>query len=108
MIIFGGFNGEYYNDLYYINVFELRTKLQIPPSIKAKAFLKIFNRPEYSDCQIKSVEGITFYLHKGFLMNAFKNVQNMNSFIAEINGIWERELIYTTFMKIYQGYGIIS
>ena len=26
MIIFGGFNGEYFNDLHYINVFELTLK----------------------------------------------------------------------------------
>ena len=26
MIIFGGFNGEYFNDLFYINVFELNNK----------------------------------------------------------------------------------
>jgi hypothetical protein len=26
MIIFGGFNGEYFNDLHYINVFELSSK----------------------------------------------------------------------------------
>jgi len=26
MVIFGGFNGEYFNDLYYINVFELTAK----------------------------------------------------------------------------------
>jgi N-acetylneuraminic acid mutarotase len=27
LIIFGGFNGEYFNDLYYINVFELVNKI---------------------------------------------------------------------------------
>lgn len=27
MIIFGGFNGEYFNDLYYINVFELVNRI---------------------------------------------------------------------------------
>ena len=32
MLIFGGFNGEYYNDLYYINVFELKSKLQVCPN----------------------------------------------------------------------------
>jgi hypothetical protein len=30
MIAFGGFNGEYFNDLYYINVFELNTKTEQP------------------------------------------------------------------------------
>ena len=30
MIAFGGFNGEYFNDLHYINVFELNNKLDVP------------------------------------------------------------------------------
>lgn len=29
MIAFGGFNGEYFNDLHYINVFELSNKVQL-------------------------------------------------------------------------------
>lgn len=28
MIVFGGFNGEYFNDLYYINVFETKKKIE--------------------------------------------------------------------------------
>ena len=28
MIAFGGFNGEYFNDLHYINVFELNNRLE--------------------------------------------------------------------------------
>lgn len=27
MIVFGGFNGEYFNDLHYINVFEVKKKV---------------------------------------------------------------------------------
>ena len=29
MIAFGGFNGEYFNDLHYVNVFELVNKLEV-------------------------------------------------------------------------------
>jgi hypothetical protein len=29
MIVFGGFNGEYFNDLHYANVFELNEKPEI-------------------------------------------------------------------------------
>ena len=28
MVVFGGFNGEYFNDLYYINVFETKKKIE--------------------------------------------------------------------------------
>ena len=34
MIVFGGFNGEYFNDLYYINTFELKSKLSVPQNNK--------------------------------------------------------------------------
>lgn len=54
MIVFGGFNGEYYNDLYYINVFELRTRLQIPPSNLLKNIGKIVNDKKFSDISIKT------------------------------------------------------
>lgn len=57
MIIFGGFNGEYYNDLFYVNTFELKTKLQIPPSSKMKSHLKIINSPSLSDATIKTKSG---------------------------------------------------
>ncbi len=29
MVVFGGFNGQYFNDMYYINVFELSSKPEI-------------------------------------------------------------------------------
>jgi N-acetylneuraminic acid mutarotase len=34
MIIFGGFNGEYFNDLHYINVFELSNKIDSSLSLE--------------------------------------------------------------------------
>jgi hypothetical protein len=43
MIIFGGFNGEYYNDLHYINAFELRTRLQVPSSTYQKSLTNFVN-----------------------------------------------------------------
>lgn len=33
MIIFGGFNGEYFNDLYYINVFETKKNIEAKSSL---------------------------------------------------------------------------
>ena len=41
-------------------------------------------------------------------MNGFENEENMNNFIREIDRVWDRDLIYSTLMKIYQGYGEIS
>lgn len=73
MIVFGGFNGEYYNDLYYINVFELRTRLQIPSSNLLKNMSKIVNDKKFSDVSVKTSSNQIFYLHKGLLINGLKN-----------------------------------
>lgn len=73
MIVFGGFNGEYYNDLYYINVFELRTRLQIPSSNLLKNISKIVNDKKFSDISVRTSSNELFYLHKGLLVNGLKS-----------------------------------
>lgn len=37
LVIFGGFNGEYFNDLYYINVFEVKSKLSASINSKSES-----------------------------------------------------------------------
>lgn len=56
MIIFGGFNGEYYNDLYYINVFQLKSKLQLPTSILGKNISNTINESKFSDACVMTCE----------------------------------------------------
>lgn len=73
MLIFGGFNGEYYNDLYYINVFELKTRLQVPSSPVHKNLINIINEKKFSDLCISTDDGQLFYLHKGLLINGLKD-----------------------------------
>lgn len=70
MLIFGGFNGEYYNDLYYINVFELKTRLQVPSSPRDHNCSKMVNNKSFSDCQVTTIEGEQFHLHKGLLVGS--------------------------------------
>lgn len=36
MVTFGGFNGEYFNDLFYINVYELTAKVEYPIELEQK------------------------------------------------------------------------
>ena len=74
MLIFGGFNGEYYNDLYYINVFELKSRLQVPSSPRARNLLKMVNNKKLSDFSVKTADNEEFYLHKGLLAKCFQNV----------------------------------
>ena len=73
MIIFGGFNGEYYNDLYYINVFELKSRLTIPASPRSRNMMRMVNNPSFSDCQILTAEGEQFHLHKGLMIASFQD-----------------------------------
>ena len=71
MVIFGGFNGEYYNDLYYINVFELRSRLAIPPSPRTKNITKMINNDMLADRSIKMKDGGRYYLNRGLIVGNF-------------------------------------
>ena len=81
MIIFGGFNGEYYNDLNDINVFELKSKFQTPSNPKYKAIDQIINNPDCSDGVITSEEDKKVYIHKGLLSKGFANDKIMQEFL---------------------------
>lgn len=77
MIIFGGFNGEYYNDLNYINAFELKSKIQSPPHSKLKDCSAMLNTKNGSDTVIQCEFDRKIYLHKGLLSKGFKNNKDM-------------------------------
>lgn len=72
MLIFGGFNGEYYNDLHYINCFELRTKLQVPSSSLPKNISEFIGENNLADLSVKTSENHEFHLHRGLLARIFK------------------------------------
>ena len=107
MIIFGGFNGEYYNDLYYINAFELKSRIQIPASCRQKSIKELINNKNGSDGIITSKEGNQIFIHKGLLSNGFKNHRDMQKFIQESSNIDEQSLL-EVIKKIYIGYGEID
>jgi hypothetical protein len=72
MLMFGGFNSEYFNDLHYINVTELWTK----PKKYARNFVdyeKLINVKELADYQILTNEGEVVYCHKGILLQNFES-----------------------------------
>jgi hypothetical protein len=43
MLAFGGFNGQYFNDLHYISVHESRPKYEISQVFDDKQLLKFLN-----------------------------------------------------------------
>jgi hypothetical protein len=51
MVIFGGFNGEYFNDLHYINVFEVKKKIDARSSntLSKTNFSHLLGNQNFSD-----------------------------------------------------------
>lgn len=91
MIIFGGFNGEYYNDLYYINVFELKSRLQIPTSPRSRNIARMVNNKELSDCSIQTYDEEEFYLHKGLLKTSFKDQESVDAFLEKADKQFDKD-----------------
>jgi hypothetical protein len=74
LIVFGGFNGQYFNDLNYINVFELPPKRETPPlEYCAQGKRSWINRRLLSDFSVATREKATFYGHKGLIIDRFGN-----------------------------------
>lgn len=71
MLVFGGFNGEYFNDLHYINVFEVKSKMEIPESCRESSLHKLVNNPQMSDHMLTTSDGERIPLHKGLIHNRF-------------------------------------
>ena len=77
MMIFGGFNGEYFNDLYYINVFELTAK----PASSEEGALKFLNSHQLSDSSVTTSEGEKVAVHEGALAKLFSTQQALKKFL---------------------------
>ena len=73
LLIFGGFNGEYFNDLHYINVFDLKAKLTVPKSHKSSLYVKFLNNYHLSDHKIETLNGDSFPVHRGILAHSFNS-----------------------------------
>lgn len=85
MVVFGGFNGEYFNDLNYINVFELKSRFQTIPNPKSNMINQMLKERDGSDGVITSKEGTKIYIHKGLLSKGFENDKVMEKFISEMD-----------------------
>ena len=63
MVVFGGFNGEYFNDLHYINVFELINKA----AILEEPVMKFVGNSELANCFVETETGEKVDVHGGLL-----------------------------------------
>ena len=80
LLVFGGFNGEYYNDLYFLTLFE-----ETPPITKSTIVEKLLNEvdnPEFSDTAVEVSEEETIHLNSEILASNsfFKNPEKMDTF----------------------------
>lgn len=72
LIMFGGFNSDYYNDLHFINVAENKVK-PLRSLINPEDSLQYINNPKFSDSSLKTNDGLFIYCHKGLLQKYFKS-----------------------------------
>ena len=87
MLIFGGFNGEYFNDLYFLNVFELKSKLTVPSNNKNMLYQLFVGNSHMSDFGIFTSDLEKFPIHKGLIVDSFPTREAMEKFLLAIDGL---------------------
>jgi hypothetical protein len=73
MLVFGGFNGDYFNDLYYITIVNSRKKIYATSNITAE---KIERLKKLKSIQWESVyakNGECFPVYQGLLVERFNS-----------------------------------
>lgn len=71
MLVFGGFNGSYFQDLFHISVHEAKTKYEIQAISDDKILTKFLNNKQYSDYSVKTLVDEDFYINIGLISNHF-------------------------------------
>ena len=75
LMVFGGFNGEYFNDLFYINVFEVKSRMNsiistLYNNSVANPF-KYLNNPDFYDHIVQTTDNKKVYIAKGLIAECF-------------------------------------
>lgn len=71
LLVFGGFNGEYFNDLHYITLQDSRN--WVSRSQIVGRLTQMVDNPLFSDSKIELVGGETVHLHRSLMLPAFKH-----------------------------------
>ena len=61
-VVFGGFNGQYHNDINFMSLRTPSTQIEKPTIIRK--LLSLVNNKEFSDIEITLQTGKTIYLHR--------------------------------------------
>jgi hypothetical protein len=107
MIAFGGFNGEYYNDLHYINVFELNSRVDSSLSLE-EIYRRYVNCETHSDGVIFTNKGEPVRIHSGLLARYFKSFGDFTSYLSDANRAYDLETLTSNFNALYRGYGKLT
>lgn len=85
MMIFGGFNGEYFNDLHYINIYSNRKKVAPRRDLELEDVrgLERVKRVQYVGVRSKDGEDVKAYGE--LLIDRFGARSEMHAFLQEIN-----------------------
>lgn len=83
MVIFGGFNGEYFNDLHYINVFETKKKMEVrgSNSLPKANYSHLMGKSEFSEGVILSSNEEEIPVHKALIRRYFSTERKMEEFL---------------------------
>jgi hypothetical protein len=84
LLMFGGFNLEYYNDLYYLNIAESQQKCKRPCTHLPISHL--INNKQFANLEIRTKNGKRFYCHKGILMQYFPQETSLANFLTLVEG----------------------
>jgi hypothetical protein len=104
MISFGGFNGEYFNDLFYVNVFELSNKMDNSNFLQEQ-YCHSVNQSQLSDGAISTKDKELIYIHSGLIARYFKTYEEFNNYLDDIDHKYSKEELVNILECLYRGYG---
>lgn len=101
MIAFGGFNGEYFNDLHYVNVFELVAKQEQ----QEETLRSYMNSSLLADGRLTTREGEVVPIHSAVIARYFRSYENFTDYLEDVDGLYPMDKLLTLLECFYKGYG---
>jgi hypothetical protein len=106
MLVFGGFNGEYFNDLNYINVFEVKKKSESRSTntISKTNFIHLMGSNEFRDGSIKTSHGEEIPIHKALIRRYFSSERNLEEFLMDADSKYSKSDLTDILSYLYKGF----
>lgn len=104
MLTFGGFNGQYFNDLHYISVHDARSKYEIAQVSEEKEILKFLNNKAHANYCIKTIDNKEFYMNAGMLYKYFEGDNGLGDFLEGLQEKYTFSEVEEMLTVLYLGY----